>query len=255
VASTWAWMSALQKGTSHEKTGTRLQDALTVSSVKVGEVDWIYAVISDGAGSAQYGGEGASIICRTISTCIRNHFSSISEIPSIEVIESWLDMARDRISYAASRRGLTSRDFAGTLLLIISNGFETFSVHVGDGSIVVQDELSGEWYCMSWPNHGEYASMTYFLTDEIQINVRYSQTSLPIKSLAIFSDGLERLALEFSKKTPFPAFFNALAKPLNDSKLTGKNFSLSKALKTYLNSDAVNSRTDDDKSLIFAVRK
>lgn len=251
----WSWMSALQKGTSHVKTNTRLQDALSASMVESNGVNWFYAVISDGAGTAQYGGQGASIICRTISTKVRAYFAGNSKLPTVQLVDTWLDEARDRIFYCAKLRNLTSRDFAATLIFVISNGSETLSAHVGDGCIVVQDFEKNDWYYMSWPNHGEYASMTYFLTDDVSANVRYTQTNIPIKAIALFSDGLERLALEFSTKSPFLGFFETFIKPLNNSQIVGKNFDLSKSLKNYLDSDAVNSRTDDDKSLIFSVLK
>jgi hypothetical protein len=44
-------------------------------------------------------------------------------------------------------------------------------------------------------------------------------------------------------------------KPLWASKEKGKDTLLSAGLKSYLNGEAINSRTDDDKSLILAARQ
>ena len=52
-------------------------------------------------------------------------------------------------------------------------------------------------------------------------------------------------------QTPFARFFSTMAAPL--PKEPGKAHTLSGQLKAYLDSEAVNSRTDDDKTLVMAV--
>ena len=52
-------------------------------------------------------------------------------------------------------------------------------------------------------------------------------------------------------QTPFARFFSTMAAPL--PKEPGKAHTLSSQLKAYLDSEAVNSRTDDDKTLVMAV--
>lgn len=250
----WKWILAAHKGTSHEKSGVRLQDALKCFSVEKKKRSIIFCVVSDGAGSASHGGQGASIVCRKFTQAARKHFSNEFSIPTDSIIDTWIDQARDSIFLAASRRNLTSRDFAATLICVISNGEQSLIVHIGDGCAVLLDAKSKEWVAPSWPDHGEYASTTYFITDESDLKLRITRYQTPISSIAIFSDGLERLALDFSVQKPFSGFFDGISRPLAQSKKIGKDTTLSSALTRYLNSEAINSRTDDDKSLILALR-
>lgn len=251
----WAWAAAACKGTSHEKTGVRLQDAFVCSSVKSHLEEYFFGVISDGAGSADYGGQGASIICNTVSRAIKNHQIIVNGFPPDSTIETWVDTARDLIFQASEKRGLSPRDFAATLLCVISNGDESLVIHVGDGCVVLKEENSGDWIAPTWPEQGEFASTTFFVTDEFGLRLRINRHTERISAIALFSDGLERLALDFQQTKPFNGFLEGMIKPLTSSTHFGKDKSLSTALKSYLNSDAINSRTDDDKSLIIATRK
>jgi len=249
----WKWISAAHKGTSHEKAGLRLQDALKCFSINAGNKDFFFGVVSDGAGSASYGGEGASIVCRKISQAARNHLLTEALIPSDATIDSWIDQARDSIFFSASNRALTPRDFAATLVCVISDGDETVIIHIGDGCAVLND--GKEWIAPSWPDHGEYASTTFFVTDEPTLKLRITRVQIKVTSIALFSDGLERLGLDFSELKPYAGFFDGITKPMITSFAKGKDRNLSAALKRYLNSDPINSRTDDDKSLIIATVK
>ncbi|MCW5599409.1 MAG: protein phosphatase 2C domain-containing protein [Nitrosomonas sp.] len=250
----WKWILAAHKGTSHEKSGVRLQDALKCFSVEKRKKSIFFGVVSDGAGSASHGGQGASIVCRRFAQAAKKYFSKDHSIPSDSTIDAWIDQARDSIFLAASRRSLTPRDFAATLICVISNGEQTLIAHIGDGCAVILDAKTKEWIAPSWPNHGEYASTTYFITDESDLKLSITRYQHSISSIAIFSDGLERLALDFSLQKPFAGFFDGISKPLVQSKQFGKDAALSLALTRYLNSEAINSRTDDDKSLIIALR-
>lgn len=249
----WKWITAARKGTSHEKSGIRLQDALKCFSIEKKKRSIFFAVVSDGAGSASHGGEGASIVCRRFSQAARKHLIKESLLPNNSMIDAWVDQARDSIFFAASRRNLIPRDFAATLVCVISDGEQTLIAHIGDGCAVLKNSSTNEWIAPSWPEHGEYASTTFFITDEADLKLKITRLQQPITSIALFSDGLERLALDFSEHKPYAGFFDGISRPLIQSTLTGKDMALSSALKRYLNSEAINSRTDDDKSLILAI--
>jgi hypothetical protein len=246
----WKWIAAAHKGTSHEKTGVRLQDAFKCFSVRADNKNIFFAIVSDGAGSASHGGEGASIVCRRMSQAARSHFLNASSIPNDETIDTWIDQARDSIFLSASKRALTPRDFAATLICVITNGEETVIAHIGDGCAVLK--ASDQWIAPSWPDHGEYASTTFFVTDEPTLKLRVTRLQKKISTIALFSDGLERLGLDFGELKPYEGFFDGVTAPLMKSSANGKDKDLSSALKRYLNSDPINSRTDDDKSLILA---
>jgi hypothetical protein len=249
----WKWAAASSRGTSHEKTGVRLQDAY-VCGIPNEKPESIFAIVCDGAGTADFGGQGASLVCRSISTKARSHLSRSDIPPADETVKQWFDEARDWIFAVANKRYLNPRDFASTAVCVLSTGTETLIAHVGDGCVVLRDADLGTWIAPSWPDHGEYASTTFFVTDEPSIRLRISRHLGDVNALAVFSDGIERLALDFLAKVPFDRFFDRIINPVAISEKSGRNRGLSSQLETYLGSPAVNARTDDDKSLVLAAR-
>jgi hypothetical protein len=139
--------------------------------------------------------------------------------------------------------------------VVVTNGEETLSAQIGDGCSVFRELESQKWFIPKWPDHGEYASTTYFITDEIKVNCSINRFSTPIDSVVSFTDGIERLALDFFSQQPHDGFFNVVARPVYNTKTVGKDFALTSELEKFLSGDAVCSRTDDDKTLVVAVRK
>lgn len=253
----WCYASASVVGLSHIRVGTKLQDAkhcFVFSGEDNGDRRF-FAVIADGAGSAEFGGQGASVVCRTMASQARIAFHRTRGLPDDETLWSWLDIARDRIQLASSRRGRTARDFATTLVLVMASADEIVTAHIGDGAIVARDKNNGTWVVLSGPHHGEYASTTYFVTDDPQPVLRVGKYTNQYNALASFSDGIESLVLDSATGAPFSAFFNPMANPLDASTAIGKDTALSKNLAVFLASDRLNERTDDDKTLIVAVTK
>lgn len=236
------------------RSATRMQDS-HVCTVVPGAREIFIAVVSDGAGSAVFGGQGASLTCRTIGQAVVRHARQAGALPSNFQIEEWVDAARDRIVANALRRLVPPRDFASTLILTVSNGLETVIAHVGDGCTVLRDISSGEWLAPSWPAHGEYASTTHFLTDAPDVQLRIRRHSAPIDAIVSFTDGLERLALDFVGSKPFAPFFFTMTRSILQLPQLGRDRMLSEQLAKYLDSDVVNQRTDDDKTLVIAVAK
>jgi len=250
----WSWISTSVIGTSHLKVGTRKQDAFRCLSPE-GAEDYFVSVVSDGAGSTNFGGQGASISCRTISTEIASHLRLYKKLPTDEEFMSWIDRVRDLIFLASVRKNITPRDFSATLQVVVTNGEETFSAQIGDGCSVFKELETQKWFIPKWPDHGEYASTTYFITDEFKVNCSLNRFTTQIDSIVSFTDGIERLALDFVSQQPHDGFFNAVSRPVHNSKTLGKDFVLTSELEKFLSGDSVCSRTDDDKTLVVAVRK
>lgn len=253
----WTFGAASVRGTSHVKNSTRIQDAKRCFETIHGDSPSVFsAIISDGAGSASHGGQGASIVCRTIAEAVRAHFEVSAEtIPTAEIIWDWLDQVRDRISHAATSRSLTPRDFAATMILVISNGSQTLSAHIGDGAVVARNMADQKWLTISEPENGEYASTTYFVTDAGVPRMRIGEWAEDIDAIFVFSDGIENLVFDNTTREPFEGFFKPMTKPFASSETLGRDHYLSERLSTYLNGAKFAELTDDDKSLIIAVRK
>lgn len=246
----WRWAAASQIGTSHIRLGNRKQDAYACFEPVPGI---LCAVVCDGAGSAQFGGEGASVICRSLVQGLRSHFRLTEELPSDEFIWSLIDQARDILELAAKKRDVLRREFASTLLLAIASNHEALTVHVGDGAIVARD-TKGYWRALSWPENGEYASTTYFITDDPSPRARIVHRGDAFDALSVFSDGIEDLALDQKAQAAYEPFFRSMLKPLDASTEVGRSVGLSIALADFLVSERVCERTDDDKTLILASR-
>lgn len=212
----------------------------------------LIAVLCDGAGSAFMGGEGASLVARIVASRARET-CRLALGPLVDnVICSWVSDARDCVQKAAVNRDLAPRDFATTMIAIVSDGMETVVAHIGDGAVVVQDATDHQWHVVSWPSHGEYASTTYFVTDDPQPRLILQRRTAPISAIVAFTDGLERLALDFAARRAHAPFFQGILGPVMASETVGCDRDLCTALARYLDSDAVNARTDDDKTLLVA---
>jgi hypothetical protein len=165
----------------------------------------------------------------------------------------WLDDMRGRIEIASRSAGLTPRDFAATLVGCIVGDGKAKILHVGDGAAVYRATNSEEWAVASWPSHGDYASTTYFVTDDPEPSFQLSEIDGSVSELAVFTDGIEHLVLNFSTRGAFPPFFNQMFSSFK-SEGTRKNRKLSRHLSNYLDGPSVCDRTDDDKTLLLARR-
>jgi hypothetical protein len=141
-------------------------------------------------------------------------------------------------------------DFATTLLIAIITDRWIIAAQIGDGAIVAQ---SGDQTIevLTHPKHGEYLNQTNFVTDAdylqyVQIHI---MQHLPtVKGIALLTDGLENLALDFAAKTAYPPFFLPLFR------FVARAESTQEELETFLSSERVCKQTDDDKTILLAVR-
>lgn len=246
----WKWVSASACGTSHTRLGTPRQDANRVV-LRLNNKIFI-AAVCDGAGTAEYGGQGAAIAARTFTNEIANTVKRSLKSITDQVIWDAVDLIRDQITIASQKRDLVMRDFATTLVACISDGRNTIAVHIGDGTIVGRLAKNELWQSLSWPEHGEYASTTYFLTDTSEVKLRISRYSDSIDRIVLMTDGLERLALDFAQLIPHTPFFAGISEPISAAGDNRGSPQLAMALQKYLDSPAINERTDDDKTLVIA---
>lgn len=247
----WNWMAASCRGTAHARDGTRKQDAMAVFAEHDGSA--LVSIACDGAGSASHGRNGATIAAVTLARRARAWLRDGGALPSGDEVEGWVYEAQARVFDAAGRYNLPPRDFATTVVMAVTDGTATISAHVGDGAVVGRCEATEEWTALSWPQHGEYVSTTSFLTDD-ELSLRVAATCGELDCLAVFTDGIERLALDFGTGAPHAPFFDSIARPLDGCMENGRSAALSTALAAFLDSDGVNARTDDDKTLILARR-
>jgi hypothetical protein len=216
----------------------------------------LVAVASDGAGSAVAAADGAQMACQTFVAVVTKYVERgelVSQTSSI-LANQWLESFRDHIQKAACEASLTPRDFACTLLAVVVSPDGSMFMQVGDGAIVVRDATSDEYDWVFWPQSGEYANTTYFATDPLVAEyLQIDQTTRAVEDVALFTDGLQPLVLNYATKTAHTPFFHKVFHVLRSAVEYDPRV-LSQSLRLYLDTDAVNDRTDDDKTLVLATR-
>ncbi len=249
----WRVVAASEIGTSHVANGAACEDSCwaQVDALPNGE-PLLSMFVSDGAGSAIRGGEGADLSIQAAVDFLAMKLNlgafGFGDALATELIVS----VRERLYSKAEADGLTARDFACTFLGVLSAPAGTLVMQIGDGGVVLDVGAGLEVAVV--PMSGEYANMTHFVTDEDAVRVLATKAyTNPAQRVAIFSDGLQRLALNMVANTPhepfFAPFFNGMAKATAE-----QEDQLQALLVKFLGGKAVNDRTDDDKTLALALR-
>ena len=210
----------------------------------------LLACVADGAGSAKYGDEGSSIACDTILEKAVSFFKSQDSFEGLQYddVLAWCEDACQRIMAAAENHGCETRELATTLCVAIISQSRSYFFQIGDGAIVVKN--NGTFGVVFWPQSGEYANTTNFLTSpEYKQHLEFLESANSFSDLALITDGLERLALQFDNQTPNSPFFHPLFGALRSTSDLKK---LSEELRRFLESDSVRSKSDDDKTIILA---
>lgn len=254
----WKYGFSSVVGTAHVRTSTPLQDASRAEVViDSGSNEILIAVAADGAGSAAHSATGASLACDRFIDDLKTHLANggaLAQLPDC-FIQDWIEKFQFLVNGLAADAGAKPQDFACTLLAAIVGRDETVYFQLGDGAIVESLPNEQDQYrCVCWPQQGEYANTTNFLTDANAGQKIFCEVKPgAVDEVALFTDGLQSLVLDYrtqSAHSPFFAPFFAWLRP----RPAGQSTELSDSLAAYLNSEKVNARTDDDKTLILATR-
>ncbi len=250
----WRVIGAAVRGVSHERTGLPCQDAQRYRVLADGT---LLVAVADGAGSARHSDQGARKAAARVVRFLEKALSAA--VPN--AAEDWQRLMQRGFASArkavlktahASEAGLDSaRDYACTLTCAVSAGNWLVVGQVGDGAAVAALP-DGGLFTVTRLQRGEYANETHFLVqadalDQLVIDVYDTRVS----ALAVMSDGLIRLALRMPSQEPHAPFFQPL---LNFVESASDAADAVCQLSAFLASERVNARTDDDKSLVLAVR-
>jgi hypothetical protein len=214
----------------------------------------LIAVVADGAGTAELAHIGAEIAVATVSSVAQLGVRAGRDDYQ-DILREGAALARQRLVEAAAERKAAPRDLACTLLAVIVAPIGGGALQIGDGVIVIGEQpLSWRW--LFWPQKGEYANTTFFLSDEKAL-AKAEVAALPdeVQDVALMSDGLEPLSLQFAARKAHEPLFRTVLAPLHAATNKGEATALSAGLATLLASPAVRSRTEDDASLIIATRR
>ena len=139
-------------------------------------------------------------------------------------------------------------DLACTLLVVIATPTWVAAMQIGDGFIVVRPEQEDRILLFP-PDKGEYINETTFVTSANALNgMKVGVFSGKPEFICASTDGLERVAIRISDYTPFTPFFQPLEEYLQE---TSNPEQSDEYLMSFLDSDRLNARTDDDKTLLL----
>lgn len=242
----WRLIGGSVRGRAHLAAGTRRQDDLaqTVRS------DTVVTVLADGAGSAELSHAGARTVVTTVLTFLCDRLDRAGDV-SLDDLRDAVHAARTAVETEAADLGYPLRDFASTAIVVAAGPLATKIVQVGDGAVIGLS-FDATLRVLTWPDQGDYANTTFFVTDD-ELRIQAVEVEA-LDGFAAFTDGLQHLALDYERREPyapfFAPFFDALASEAHDDR------ALSAQIETFLTEDArLVERTDDDLTLAVARRR
>ncbi|MGC2236546.1 MAG: PP2C family serine/threonine-protein phosphatase [Pyrinomonadaceae bacterium] len=250
----WEYANVSVKGTSHEATGIPCQDSNDCLNIENDICQTFIAVVSDGAGSATKAEFGSKFICEKFITDIKKGLENKLSVKDFthDFFRNWIANFRQELQIQAETEGLQLRNFACTFLGAIIGETSACFVQIGDGAIVMKGEEGG-YNFIFLPQQGQFVNQTFFVTHEKAIDhLEFDYLDKTVNEIALFSDGIQNLVLDFQTLAVNEDFFSDWFQWLREIQDRDKANQL---LNAYLNSSKINERTDDDKTLILAVRK
>ncbi|AFY51049.1 hypothetical protein Nos7524_5330 [Nostoc sp. PCC 7524] len=257
----WKAIARSALGTSHESQEIPCQD---YGDDRIFN-DVIVGAVADGAGSAKYADLGANLAVKTtlkylskISEYLRKRqrcwerFShALSETEAKKLFTKTVEKVIKELDEQAIKKDYSVNELACTILVFVATPHWIAAMQIGDGFIVVRSQNSEEYQLLFHPDRGEFANETTFITSanalqEMQVKVIAGEQAFICAS----TDGLEKVAIRLHDWKPFPPFFKPFEEYLQETPNPKEDH---KYLDDFLNSERLNARTDDDKTLLLCL--
>jgi hypothetical protein len=279
---TWKAIARSAIGTSHQKQQMPCQDYGDYQIIN----NIIIGAVADGSGSAKYADIGAKLTVTTVlETLAKQDLFTITEsfgyensiretrnkpnsnvkplnVMKIEqprflfeqevnqLFSTIVKKVVATLKEKATNDGYSVEDLACTLLIFVATPCGVTAMQIGDGFITVRYQQE-EPQLLFPPDKGEYINETTFVTSANALEtMRVVVQTGHLEFICASTDGLERLAIRMSDQTPFAPFFQPLEEYLRE---TSDSEQEEEYLMSFLKSDRLNARTDDDKTLLLCV--
>lgn len=250
-AGPWRILQHSVLGTAHIRDELPCQDFCHAVLTRPAEEEFLVAACADGAGSAELSQEGARIACTLIVQLICRELQEglgADQIDRARFVD-WFRSVRSAIEEEAQLRQVPKRQLACTLLVVVAGSSTTAIAQVGDGAIVTRGR--DEYVATFWPQTGEFLNLTHFVTDDSFEQTLEVAKLGRVDEVAMMTDGLQMLALDYAKRVPHQQFFKPMFDALRSADAPDD---LLVPFRGFLDSPQVNAKTDDDKTLVVATR-
>lgn len=240
------WLAGVKStcGKKHVTNNISCQD---FGLVKALSDEKVIGVISDGAGCALHAKEGARLACETSVEFLTKHQKFFEDVLTNEKISTiFQNLVAEIRQKLKKKKDLKS--YAATLLIFVATKQGVATLQIGDGFIVIKSkDNSYQLACV--PQQENYINATSFITDEdvldsMQTKWHEGETSF----VCMATDGLEPVALYYPSKKPFENFFKSFDSYIQKAK---NQLEIEEELKRFLESERLNLRCDDDKTLLL----
>jgi hypothetical protein len=245
------------RGPAHIATGQPCQDTFAIG---LGE-DWVVAVVSDGAGSADRARDGACIVSEEVCRALSEFLNDISRSDMLAtdlysrvegILINGIERARQRCLDEAAA-GQKLRSFHATVLgtVVVNAGGVLF--HLGDGGASAHRKTASglQTVCFSEPENGEYINETFFFTlDDWREHLRITKMSGPIDSVWLMSDGAYELMVPSRERQ----LREVTEREIDRLVFEEGGASKSDVISAVLSSRPATARNDDDKTLVIVRR-
>lgn len=245
----WQTAGVSVTGSRHQRDAAPCEDRFRI---EIGADGRLVAIVSDGAGSAKRGAEGAALICAAIAEALLVAPIDLSDaaMSAAQVAEAVM-IAREAIEAAAGAASLAVDDYHATLVGALAlPGVGGLFFHIGDGAgLAIDDEL--DRVAVSRPANGEYLDTTYFVTQpDWRDHLRIEPFDANHRTILLMTDGVTELGFAAAPGggQPHMPFFRPICGFLaaNDRGVAET------ALAATLDSESARARTSDDKTLVWA---
>ncbi|MBE9140590.1 protein phosphatase 2C domain-containing protein [Nodosilinea sp. LEGE 07088] len=271
----WRAIARSAIGTRHQEQQQPCQDygAVVVAAPRA-ERDRhgvIVGAVADGAGSARHSDIGAKLAVATTLRYLagseawlqkrQRSWQRWPQAPSAELMRRVFTKAvvrsQTQIAQRANAQGWEPDDLACTLLAFLATPDWLAAMQIGDGFMVMsygQPEVSGvpanaDYQLLFRPDRGEFANQTTFITAANALaTMQVAVVGQPPRFIAAATDGLERVALRLKDWAPFAPFFSPLEEYLWETPHPEADDAY---LISFLTSERLNQKTDDDKTLVL----
>ena len=250
----WKVIGQSVVGSSHVQFGKTCEDAQYHQIVQlVNDEEALICFASDGAGSAKYAEKASSTAVLSAVRLASNWLNEKEEVTD-RVLIQLVEHIYDELEKMANLAGVPKNEFSCTLLGCIVLPDQAGFLQIGDGAIIRNDGY-GNFNHIWWPHNGEYQNTTAFLIDDPNLsNLKVKVIAEAIAEVGIFTDGLQMLTLNNENLSVHQPFFNNLFPLLRRAEDPDHLSILNSRLIDYLSGPLINSRTDDDKTLLLATR-